>query len=150
MDSYTPSFCLYPLSFQTVVSPGSERRHPSWLCCTWVCVWRHSHPGVWRNGGIWTIQQQCLWAAGYNAQSLKEQQEHYVKYKNAELLLHDLCRPVAGCGRSWSHGHRRTLHLLALVWDTVSLSMATSVICLEGWPMTVKTQTVTCLGECCF
>lgn len=47
-------------------------------------------------------------------------------------------RLVVGCGRNWSPEHPGMAHLLALGLVTASLLWVINVICLGGWPMTVK------------
>lgn len=51
-------------SHKPVVHPSRERRHSSRMCCLRLRLWRHSAPGVRRNGGVWQIQQRPVWVAG--------------------------------------------------------------------------------------
>lgn len=59
---------LLPLFFvsshKPVVYPSSQRRHPTWLRCLWICLWRHKTAGVWWNGWIRKVQQRSLWTTG--------------------------------------------------------------------------------------
>lgn len=59
---------LLPLFFvsshKPVVYPSSQRRHPTWLRCLWICLWWHKTAGVWWNGWIRKVQQRSLWTTG--------------------------------------------------------------------------------------
>lgn len=59
---------LLPLFFvsshKPVVYPSSQRWHPTWLRCLWICLWWHKTAGVWWNGWIRKVQQRSLWTTG--------------------------------------------------------------------------------------
>lgn len=60
--------CLLCPSFhfsdQAVVPTSSPGWYPTWLCCSWLCLWGNTDLGVRGHGWIWPIYKQSLWVAG--------------------------------------------------------------------------------------